>query len=67
MSDHEAERFYPEPWQRFRAGIPQAQRDGNLVAAYYQLLNVPPEAAIRQRAADEWCTWKTPRTDAAAG
>jgi proline iminopeptidase len=28
------------------------------VAAYYQLLNVQPEEAIRQKAADEWCAWE---------
>jgi proline iminopeptidase len=55
---HQAGRFCPEAWERFRAGVPHAERDGHLVAAYYQLLNVQPEKAIRQRAADEWCVWE---------
>ncbi len=55
---HEAGRFYPEAWQRFRAGVPEAERDGNLVTAYHQLLNVQPDEAIRQRAADDWCAWE---------
>jgi proline iminopeptidase len=55
---HEAGRFYPEAWRRFRAGVPYTERDGDLVAAYYRLLNVQPDEAIRQRAADEWCAWE---------
>jgi proline iminopeptidase len=55
---HEAGRFYPQAWQRFRAGVPQAEREGDLVAEYYHLLNVQPDEAIRQRAAGEWCAWE---------
>ena len=31
--------FFPEEWARFRAGAPEAERDGDLVAAYDRLLN----------------------------
>jgi proline iminopeptidase len=55
---HEAGRFYPEAWQRFRAAVPDAGADGDLVEAYYQLLNVQPDVVIRVRAAAEWCTWE---------
>jgi proline iminopeptidase len=55
---HEAGRFYPPAWQRFRAGVRHAERDGNLVAAYHRLLNVQPDEAIRRRAANERCLWE---------
>ncbi len=31
---HEAGRFFAEEWARFRDGVPEAERDGDLVAAY---------------------------------
>ena len=55
---HEAGRFYPEAWQRFRAGAPDSAQDGNLVAAYHHLLNGQPDEGVRQRAADDWCAWE---------
>jgi proline iminopeptidase len=55
---HETGRFYPEAWERFRAGVPQADRDGDLVDAYFRLLNVQPDVGVRQRAATEWCAWE---------
>ena len=36
---HETGRFFPEQWARFRDGVPEADRDGDLVAAYDRLLN----------------------------
>jgi proline iminopeptidase len=40
---HEVGRFFPEAWQRFRDGAPEANRDGDLVAAYYHLLHEQPD------------------------
>ena len=31
-------RFFPEAWERFRGGLPEADRDGDLVAAYARLM-----------------------------
>ena len=31
-------RFFPEEWERFRAGVPEAERDGDLLAAYARLM-----------------------------
>ncbi|MYS23046.1 proline iminopeptidase [Streptomyces sp. DvalAA-14] len=55
---HEAGRFFPEQWRRFREGVPAAERDGDLVAAYYRLLNESADTAVRERAARDWCTWE---------
>ena len=33
--------LFPEQWQRFRLGVPEADREGNLVEAYYRLLQNP--------------------------
>jgi proline iminopeptidase len=49
-------RFYPEEWQRFRAGVPDAERDGDLTAAYYRLLR-DPDPDVHERAARNWCDW----------
>lgn len=50
-------RFFPEAWERFRAGVPEAERDGNLVAAYAHLME-DPDPHVRARAATEWCAWE---------
>jgi proline iminopeptidase len=55
---HETGRFYPEAWKRFRDAVPESQRDGDLVSAYYHLLNVQPDVSIRNRAARDWCQWE---------
>lgn len=59
---HETGRFYPEAWERFRRGAPEADRDGDLVAAYFRLLHEDPDTAVREAAAGRWCDWE----DAAA-
>ncbi|MGH4023713.1 MAG: alpha/beta fold hydrolase, partial [Pseudonocardiaceae bacterium] len=38
-------RFFPEEWERFRAGVPEADRDGDLVADYAARL--PMDAIAR--------------------
>jgi proline iminopeptidase len=55
---HEAGRFFPEQWQRFRAGVPADQRDGDLVAAYNRLLNEERDPGVREQAAKDWCAWE---------
>lgn len=50
-------RFFPEEWQRFRAGVPGADRDGDLVAAYARLME-HSDPGVRARAADDWCAWE---------
>ena len=49
-------RFLPEQWARFRAGVPVAERDGDLIEAYHRLLH-DPDPAVRQAAAAAWCAW----------
>ncbi|MFC3502966.1 prolyl aminopeptidase [Micromonospora krabiensis] len=49
-------RIFPAEWARFRDGVPPADRDGNLAAAYARLL-ADPDPAVRDRAAREWCLW----------
>jgi proline iminopeptidase len=54
---HGLRRFFPEEWARFRDGVPAAERGGDLVAAYYRLLN-HPDPAVREKAARDWCDWE---------
>jgi proline iminopeptidase len=42
--------FFPEQWDRLRAGLPAAERDGDVVEAYHRLLH-DPDATVRRRAA----------------
>lgn len=50
-------RYFPDKWARFRDGVPVTQRDGDLVAAYYGLLN-DPDPSVREKAARDWCRWE---------
>jgi proline iminopeptidase len=50
-------RFFPEEWHRFRAGVPEADRDGDLVAAYARLME-DPDPKVRAHAAIAWCAWE---------
>ena len=52
-----ASRFFPEEWERFRAGVPEAERDGDLIAAYARLMD-SPDAAVRDKAAADWVAWE---------
>ncbi len=55
---HETGRYFPAEWARFRAGVPEADRDGDLVAAYDRLLNGHPDPAVRIQAARDWVAWE---------
>jgi len=50
-------RIFPREWERFAALVPEAERSGDLVAAYARLL-VNPDPAIHEQAAFEWCLWE---------
>jgi proline iminopeptidase len=50
-------RFFPAQWERFRDGLPPGDRVGDLIAAYARLME-SPDAAIRARAAADWCAWE---------
>ena len=50
-------RFFPEEWERFRAGVPEAERDGDLLAAYARLME-NPDADVRAKAAADWLAWE---------
>jgi proline iminopeptidase len=50
--------LFPEQWARFRAGVPAAERGGDLVEAYHRRLH-DPDPAVRVRAARDWCDWES--------
>jgi proline iminopeptidase len=50
-------RFFPEAWERFRDGVPEADRDGDLVEAYARLME-HPDPDVRAKAAVDWCAWE---------
>ncbi len=54
---HGVGRLFPEEWSRFRDGVPEGDRDGDLVGAYHRLLE-GPDAAVREQAARDWCAWE---------
>jgi proline iminopeptidase len=59
-------RIWPEAWARFRDGVPEAERDGNLAAAYARLL-ASDDPAVRERAARDWCAWEDTHVSLAPG
>jgi proline iminopeptidase len=50
-------RFFPEAWERFRLGVPEGERDGDLLAAYARLMDSSDEE-IRGKAASDWLAWE---------
>lgn len=50
-------RIFPREWERFAALVPQAERHGDLSAAYARLLD-DPSPEIQAQAAQEWCRWE---------
>jgi proline iminopeptidase len=50
-------RFFPEEWERFRAGVPEADRDGDLLAAYVRLVD-DPDPDVRAKATADWLAWE---------
>ncbi|MEE1736083.1 prolyl aminopeptidase [Streptomyces sp. BE147] len=52
-----AGQIFPEAWDLFRAGVPEAAGPTGLVAAYARRLE-SPDAAVRERATADWCAWE---------
>ncbi|MEU6718893.1 prolyl aminopeptidase [Nonomuraea sp. NPDC046802] len=50
-------RFFPEEWERFRQGVPEADRDGDLLAAYARLTS-DPDPKVREKATADWLEWE---------
>ncbi|MFG1959639.1 prolyl aminopeptidase [Nonomuraea sp. NPDC049028] len=50
-------RYFPEQRQRFREGVPESDRDGDVLAAYARLMS-DPDPVVRAKAAHEWVTWE---------
>ncbi len=50
--------MFPAQWEDLCAAVPAAERDGDIVEAYYRLLS-DPDATVRQRAAEAWCMWES--------
>jgi proline iminopeptidase len=50
-------RFFPEAWARFREGVPECERDDDLVSAYARLLE-SPDPSVRSKAAWDWLAWE---------
>jgi proline iminopeptidase len=51
-------RFFPQQWDELVAALPEADRRGDVVAAYARLL-ADPDPEVRRRAADAWCMWES--------
>jgi proline iminopeptidase len=49
---------FPEPWERLVAAVPTPLRHLDVVDAYAALL-FDADAAVRDRAALEWCAWES--------
>jgi proline iminopeptidase len=54
---HGVGRFFPEEWERFRAAVPEAERDVDLVAAYARLVE-SRDADVRAKATADWLAWE---------
>lgn len=48
---------FPAAFAKFRAGVPAAERDGDLGRAYHRLL-MDPDPAVHEPAAIRWCEWE---------
>lgn len=59
-------RVFPREWDDFAAGVPAAERDGDLSAAYARLL-ADPDPAVTERAARRWCEWEDTHVSLAPG
>ena len=52
-----AGQIFPEAWDLFRAGVPEAEGPGDLVAAYARRTE-SPDPEVRARATADWCAWE---------
>ncbi|APU15637.1 MULTISPECIES: prolyl aminopeptidase [Actinoalloteichus] len=53
-------RLFPQEWERFRDGVPEAARGGGVpeLLAAYARLTADPDPTVRSRAAHDWITWE---------
>jgi proline iminopeptidase len=58
--------FFPAEWERFRDGVPEPERDGDLTAAYARLME-HPDPAVRAQAIADWCAWEDAAISAEPG
>jgi proline iminopeptidase len=49
--------MFPEQWARFRAGVPEHERQGDLIEAYHRLL-YHPDPLVCNQAAKDWHDWE---------
>jgi proline iminopeptidase len=54
---HGVGRYFPEAWERFRQGAGEDADAEDLIEAYRALL-ASPDAAVREKAAKDWCDWE---------
>jgi proline iminopeptidase len=54
--------LFPQQWDDLLRGLPERDRDGDVVAAYSRLLH-DPDTDTRRRAADAWCRWESATPD----
>ena len=50
-------RVFPQEWDEFVRFLPEAERDGDLSAAYARVL-AGDDPEVRQAAAQRWCAWE---------
>ncbi|MBA2274069.1 MAG: prolyl aminopeptidase [Actinobacteria bacterium] len=54
--------FFPEQWDRLRAGLPVGAPHHDIVEAYHRLLN-DSDLRVRQQAAEAWGEWESATTE----
>jgi proline iminopeptidase len=59
-------RVFPWEWDEFAAGVPEAERGGDLSAAYAQLL-ASEDPVVTDRTARRWCAWEDTHVSLAPG
>jgi proline iminopeptidase len=50
-------RLFPEAWEAFCAGVPEADRDADLLGAYARRMS-DPDPDVRRQAALDWTAWE---------
>lgn len=59
-------RIFPREWDHFAELVPEAERGGDLAAAYARLL-ASPDPALREEASRRWCEWEDTHVSLAPG
>ncbi len=59
-------RIFPREWHEFVSAVPEAERHGDLAAAYARLL-ASPDLEPRHEAARRWCAWEDTHMSLAPG